>query len=355
MLNNKINWKHCPGCGLKLANISTLKFCTNCGLDLIYVKQHKTLPPDPVPTSYKPIQSYQTSPVSYESSYKPSYEQLSDDQILDTNGRNLWGKWASIGIPLVAFIVMNGILLIFIISIILFAPIDIALGIVMNPLFIVLSTLIELILIAFPIWYTGKYLENPNLENRLIILGFTSKGYDRRGILKEIGIGIGFAFIGLGLVVGSSLLVQFILSLFGVGFVETGTGDAEFIISGMDIIFLILMILMMMIIVGPCEEILFRGFMQRGLVRTIGDRWGILLTAFIFAIIHLVGLIFILIISPVIFLILLVYLFVPYIAISLMLGYLFKWRDENLIAVIITHGVYNSLTLIIAFLYMVFY
>ncbi|MFX0138471.1 MAG: hypothetical protein ACFFDN_32815, partial [Candidatus Hodarchaeota archaeon] len=38
----------------------------------------------------------------------------------------------------------------------------------------------------------------------------------------------------------------------------------------------------------------------------------------------------------------------PYLAISLLLGYIFYWRNENLIAVIITHGLYNSLTILIA-------
>ena len=194
------------------------------------------------------------------------------------------------------------------------------------------------------------------MENRLALLGFTTRGFDNKGIAKEIGIGIGFAFIGLLLVAGASLLIQFILSLFGIQIVESSaTDDVEYIISGMDVLVLVLMIIMMMIIVGPCEEILFRGFMQRGLVRAMDEKWAIFITAFIFAVIHLIALIFYLFISPLIFLILFVYMFVPYFAISIMLGLLFRWRNENLIAVIITHGVYNSLTLLIAFLFMVFY
>jgi len=351
MSNNedkKIQWKHCPGCGIELPKIETIKFCINCGLDLIYVHEHKALPPSPVPTTYAPVQSYQPS-ISY---YK-SYEPIPEDEIFDTKGRVLWGKLASIGIPLLAFIVMNAILIGIIIALAFIMPIEALIMFVSNPFFLVFSTLIELILIIFPIWYVRNYVENPNLENRLILLGFTTKRYDRIALLKEIGIGIGFAFIGLGIVAGSSLLIQYILSLFGVRIVESsGTGDAEFLVSGMDILLLILMILMMIIIVGPCEEILFRGFMQRGLVRVVGDRWGILITAFLFAIIHLVALVFILFISPLVFLILFVYMLVPYFAISLMLGLLFRWRNENLIAVIITHGVYNSLTILIVFLFM---
>ena len=93
---------------------------------------------------------------------------------------------------------------------------------------------------------------------------------------------------------------------------------------------------------------------MKGLTRTLGDTWGLIVTAFIFAIIHLVGLL-LYILNPIVFLILFIYILAPYFAISLMLGWLYKWREENLVAVIVTHGVYNSLTILIAFLFMVFY
>ena len=42
--------------------------------------------------------------------------------------------------------------------------------------------------------------------------------------------------------------------------------------------------------------------------------------------------------------------FFPYFAISLLLGLLYEWRKQNLIAVIITHGFYDALTIIIVFI-----
>ena len=115
MSDNEIKWKHCPGCGIKLPDLETLKFCTKCGLDLLYVRQYKTLPPLQAQPTFKPVQSYQPSykpvqsykpPVVYSEPYKP----ISDDEILDTKDRVLCGKFTSIGIPLLGFVVMNSIL-----------------------------------------------------------------------------------------------------------------------------------------------------------------------------------------------------------------------------------------------------
>lgn len=339
-------WDYCPSCGVKLPNIDVVKFCTNCGLNLEYVKEHKTLPPPQARPTY-------VSPTYYKS-YKPV---LSDDEILYTKGRRLWGNLPSIGFPLLAFLVMNALILGILFAIILIIPnTEFVRSIIANPFFMVLTTLAELILIIIPIWYVKKYLQNPSLENRLALLGFTIKGYDRKKIFREMLIGIAFAFVGILVVVGASIGIElFLRYVFGVRIIREGpSSEGEVIITGMDILVLILMILMMIFIVGPCEEILFRGFMQRGLVRTLGDTWGILITAIIFAAIHLVGLI-LYILDPIVFIILFIYLFAPYIAISIMLGLLFRWREENLVAVIVTHGVYNSLTILIAFLFMVFY
>jgi len=345
--NKLVSWKFCPRCGMQLPEMNKLRFCINCGLDLVNLKQNKTVPTTQVsiPSPQTPV--YYAPPVQY----KP-YKVIPDDE-LRTSKERLWGAGHSVGFPILSVIVMNAILIGIVIALILINY-DLAVSILLNPLFLVVSTFIELFLILIPLLYIKRFLQNPTLKNRLALLGFTREDFDQMGLIKEIFIGIGFAFAGLGLVIGSSLIVELILQAFGIT-IEVAD-DADVLVSGLDVLFLILMIIMMIVIVGPCEEILFRGYMQKGLVRVVGDKWGIFITAFIFAIIHLMMLpVYLLIYPPIIVLILFFYLFVPYIAISLMLGLLFRWRKENLIAVIITHGVYNSLTLLISFLFMVFY
>jgi membrane protease YdiL (CAAX protease family) len=105
----------------------------------------------------------------------------------------------------------------------------------------------------------------------------------------------------------------------------------------------------MILIIGTSEEVLFRGFLQKGLVRSLGKTWGLLVTALIFSSIHLIG-IFLYPGSITSFIVSFLLNFFPFFAISLLLGLLYSWRKENLIAVMITHGVYNALTVILAFL-----
>ncbi len=341
-----INWNFCPGCGMKFSNMENPKYCKNCGIDLQYIKEHNELPPDQVSPSYT-----QTSYMAPYTSHKSTKEVLSDEEILNTKEKRLWGKLASIGWPLLGFLITNGLILGIVIIIILAFPLSQARNIIMNPFFMVLATLATYVLFILPVWLVKKYLQNPTLENRLTLLGFTTKGYTHKMILKEVLIGIGFAFIGILLVVISSIGIQLLLEFFfNVRFVNESGGNADALVSGVSVLVLILMVIMMLIVVGPSEEIMFRGYMQRGLVRKLGEKWGILITAIIFASLHLVGLI-VFIFEPFILMILFFLMFVPFITISLMIGLMYRWRKENLIAVVVTHGVYNSITLIIVFLY----
>ncbi|MHA2184653.1 MAG: CPBP family intramembrane glutamic endopeptidase, partial [Promethearchaeota archaeon] len=198
--------------------------------------------------------------------------------------------------------------------------------------------------------YVKKYRHNPTFKNRLALLGFTTKGVTKKGLIKEALIGIALAFLGVFVVYGLAFLIELILEfLFGIEIIQDASG-----LSGdpipVDIGSLILFSVVLLLVIGTSEEILFRGFMQRGLVRKLGDTWGILITALFFASIHLIGIFAVALTSPLTLFITFILSFVPYFAISLMLGLLFYWRKENLIAVVIMHGVYDVLVVLIAYL-----
>lgn len=341
---NQKGWVYCPSCGKKLPDIDKQKFCLRCGIDIESVKNKKI------------------SLSSYALPVKPFYfkartvERIPESEILEVGKRKLWNSFASIGIPIAAFILLNFITLFIMIFFIglLTSPEDL-IGIVLNPYFVVGSSFIELVFILIPVLYIGKYLQNSKISNRLALLGFTSRGYNNYRIMKEILIGLGFAVVAFFLVFFVSLFIQFILELiFGIEIVYSAGGslnEVDMIIANSDIVALILLILTMLIIIGPSEEILFRGFMQKGLVRSLGKIGGIIITAIVFSFIHLIGIFVTAYSAPIEYLISFLLNFFPYFAISLLLGLLFYWRKENLIAVVITHGFYNALTIIIAYIY----
>lgn len=345
----KSDWEFCPICGHNLPKIQNLKFCIKCGTNIKYIKEHKKLPTSQSLNPYKSQVSYpqyQPPPIYY------GPPKISDEELINNKEHKLWGPSISIGLPLGTFLLMNFILGGFF-AFLTFLTIDLdsLYDLISNSYFISIISIFELIFIFVPVIYVRKYLKNPTVKNGLILLGFTSRGYDIRRILKEVLIGLIFAVIGVLLVLTVSILIEIILEiLFQVEIIQDSselTGD----ILPMDIPSLIVFCIVMILVIGTSEEILFRGFMQKGLVRSLGSKWGIIITAFSFSMIHLIGILFFALESPILFVISFLLAFLPYFAISLMLGLLYHWRNENLIANVICHGVYNTLTIILAYIF----
>ena len=194
-------WQYCPGCGNKLPNVQNLKFCIKCGLDISYLREHKKI--SPYQTN---ITSQTAQPIRY------GIEKFSIEELLKEKDKQLWGIGASIGIPILAFIIMSflgaSILLFISLSNLNLNYIE---ELASNTYFVVFSSLLELLFILFPVVYVGKYLIKPNTDDRLRLLGFTAKGYEKIEILKEMLIGLGFAFIGILLVFGVTLIMNIIL------------------------------------------------------------------------------------------------------------------------------------------------
>jgi membrane protease YdiL (CAAX protease family) len=346
--SSESDWMFCPICGHDLPKIQNLKFCTKCGTNIKYVKENKRLPASSSLNPYKsraPYPQYQPPPIYY------GPPKISDEELIDNKEHKLWGTKHSIGLALGAFLLMDLIVtgfLMFITFITL--DVDIIYDIVSNTYFLSLISLFELIFILVPVIYVKKYLKNPSFKNGLILLGFTSRGYDRKNVFKEVLIGLGFAVIGLLLVSFVSILIEVLLEItFRIEIVQDSSELTNIGIP-MDIPSLIVFAIVMILVIGTSEEILFRGFMQKGLVRSLGSKWGIIVTAIIFSLIHLIGIFVFVLDSLVVFLVTFLMSFLPYFAISLMLGYLYHLRNENLIAVVIMHGVYDALTIILAYL-----
>ncbi len=343
----KLEWAFCPFCGVKLPTLKELRFCTSCGLDLVYLKEHKQLPLKFIE------QASQPKPLSYSDQIRMhDINKLSDEDILNTKDKKLWKVFTSIGIPIASVFIMNLLAVIVMIFFLIFSPsLEELMNNLTNPYFLSVTSLAELILIILPLIIVRKYLKNPSIKNRFALLGFTTKGVN---FWKEILIGIMFSIIGILLVFFVSIFIETILELiYGIEIVRDITSigseiDISFFTS--NLFSLVLLMITMIFIVGTTEEILFRGFMQKGLVRRVGVKWGIIITAIIFAFIHLLSIFLVYPIFSLSFIVAFFISFVPYIAISLLLGIIYYWRKENLIAVMTMHGLYDALTILLVFI-----
>ena len=338
---SKLRWDYCPICGTKIPQIDNIQYCIKCGVDLQYINIHQRMPP----------RKNQTTSQYYSRGYpKPTKKRLNEEDLLNLKDKKLWGAGASLGITAAAFFAMNLIAAAVVFIFVFFSRnYEDAFNLIANPYFIIFSSFIELVLFIVPLLYVGKHLERSNIKNRLSILGFTTKGYNKIQLVKEIFIGLGFAVVGVLLVFFVSFIMEILLSaIFGINLVsDIGGSSDELLIASSDILSLILLVIIMIAIIGTSEEVLFRGFLQKGLIRNLGKTWGILLTALIFTSIHIIGGF---LLPPLELVIYLLLNFFPFFAISLLLGFLYDWRKENLISVMITHGVYNAITIILAFL-----
>jgi len=350
---SKLQWVYCPICGTKIPQVENIQYCIKCGVDLQYINTHMRMPPAKNTISLVTPTDSSYQPSSYEVR-KPVKKKITEEDLLNLQDKKLWSGLTSLGMTAAAFYAMNLVAVIAVLILMFFSlSLDEMYNIIANPYFIIFSSFLELILFIVPFLFVGKYLQKPNLNNRLIVLGFTTKGFNKIQLFKEILIGLVFAVVGVLLVIFVSFVMeQLLTAIFGneiVSGIAGAPGELDVIITSSDILSIILLVIIMIVIIGTSEEVLFRGFLQKGLVRNLGKSWGLLVTALIFSSIHLIGIL----LFPESLTALVVSLllnFFPFFAISILLGLIYYWRKENLIAVMITHGVYNAITIIIAFL-----
>ena len=97
---------------------------------------------------------------------------------------------------------------------------------------------------------------------------------------------------------------------------------------------LVAMIALSLVLVGPCEELAFRGFVQRGFENSFGKGWGLLVSSVLFGLLHGLNTL---------------YAIVPVFVVGLVLGYVWQRTDGNTTATALMHGVYDTIAIAIAY------
>lgn len=156
------------------------------------------------------------------------------------------------------------------------------------------------------------------------------------GIRRPTAIESVIAVVGPVLVLVTALTVSSLVLFFGTE--PAQNQGAQMTLENPSII--PIMIAAMLLVVGPCEEILFRGVIQSRARETLAAVPAILLAAAVFAPAHVVSL------SGGVgaMLTTISILFVP----SLIFGAVYEYT-ENLVVVAVMHGLYNSLLLTIGY------
>jgi len=97
---------------------------------------------------------------------------------------------------------------------------------------------------------------------------------------------------------------------------------------------LVAMVALSLVLVGPCEELAFRGFVQRGFENSFGKRWGLLVSSVLFGLLHGLNTL---------------YAVVPVFVVGLVLGYVWQRTGGNTTATALMHGVYNTIAIATAY------
>ncbi|MHA1698482.1 MAG: lysostaphin resistance A-like protein [Promethearchaeota archaeon] len=242
-----------------------------------------------------------------------------------------------------------------------------AIQLLTSPIIFSLFSTIQIIFIIVPIFSLKKF--RPKIKDRFKLLGwrpyFKHLKLDqalkksikkksqipidkRQEIIKHGFIKLGkdsltALFYGMGMV-GIEILLMYLITYL-IKALQIDFQEDEFInqvTTPTNPGSLIILIATMILIVGPTEEFLFRGYLQQGLESSMTKNKALILSAFIFAIVHVAPMMFAGISN--------IIMMLPYFVISLLLCSLYS-KLGNLNILILTHGIYNSLLIILEYFY----
>lgn len=175
--------------------------------------------------------------------------------------------------------------------------------------------------------------------NETIILGVTLLFARYKGAsLKELGLKkTGFRVLAMVSVLAVFLFLLGLGISIGEEIIFGPDPLADFLaeyLTPQDPFQLVVTILFSLFLVGPCEELAFRGFVQKGFENSFGKVKGLLIGSVLFGLLHGLNTL---------------YAVAPTFAAGLILGYVWQKTDGNTTVSALMHGINNSISLTIAY------
>ncbi len=157
-----------------------------------------------------------------------------------------------------------------------------------DPILLISLSFLEILLILIPAFIASR-VEKKSLLDELKEMGFQRKPTTLRNMLLKVIFGL---LIGIIFFLASGFIIYFFVNiivqiLFGAQFVEDGINNAISTTPiSPTIIQLIIIIAIQIVIVAPCEEGFFRGFLIRKSNKKIKLLYSIIFSSIMFSIYH---------------------------------------------------------------------
>ncbi len=157
-----------------------------------------------------------------------------------------------------------------------------------DPIILIILSFLEILLLLIPALIASKVEKKPFLVE-LKEMGFQKRPTTIRKMLLKVVLGF---LIGILFFLISSFIISFFVKyivqiLFGAQFVEEGINNAiSTTPTNPTIIQLIVLVAIQVVIVAPCEEGFFRGFIIRKSQEKMKLLYSIIFSSFIFSIYH---------------------------------------------------------------------
>jgi membrane protease YdiL (CAAX protease family) len=142
---------------------------------------------------------------------------------------------------------------------------------------------------------------------------------------------VAVAIIGIILIFVAGMIANAESVIFGT---DPSAEQLQLAIQPRDLMQLIALVALNLALVGPAEELAFRGFIQKGFTNSFGKTVGLLVTSVLFALLHGLNSL---------------YSIAPIIVVALVLGYVWQRTGGSTTSTALMHGIYNSVQIILLY------